>query len=262
MYPEIAHIGDFTLRSFGLMLVVTFAVGLWWSRRRGPGAGLSSAQVVDVAQVILVVSILGSRLHYVLGHWADYSSRPLSALAVWEGGLTYQGGATAAAVAAWWWSHRHGVSFLAVADVMAPAVALGEGISRIGCFLNGCCFGRPCDLPWAVSFPPGSFSHADLGPVPVHPTQLYQAAWGFAAAFALARLGLSRPRGTVWWSLVFLLGLGRAAVDPFRYYEPGAVVSAAGVHVPLSQVVAAAMVIAGATGLVAVKRGALARRAA
>lgn len=260
MHPEIVHLGDFTLRSFGLLLVVTFAVGLWWSLRRAPAAAIARTQVVDAAQVILAVSILGARLHYVAGHWADFRARPLTALAVWEGGLTYQGGAIAAALATWWWTRRRGISFLAMADVMAPAVALGEGISRIGCFLNGCCFGNPCSRPWAVTFPPGSFAANDLGGVPVHPTQLYQAAWGFAAAAALASLGLRRARGTVWWTLVLLLGVGRLAVDPFRHYEPGATIGAGSLRLPVSQVIAFSLAALAAGALIRLRRRAHGRR--
>src|SRR5207247_11268166 len=107
----------------------------------------------------------------------------------WQGGLTLYGGMVGGTVAGLWTAKRVGLAPWSVADATASSVALGNLFGRVGCFLNGCCYGRPTKLPWGVTYPRDSFPYAEFGPVPTHPAQLY-----FAAA-GLGRCAVrSRPR--------------------------------------------------------------------
>jgi phosphatidylglycerol:prolipoprotein diacylglycerol transferase len=248
MHRDLVELGPFTLRAFGLALVLAFAFGAWLSFRRGRSVRIPESFMNEVVQVALVAGIVGARLQYVIANWHEFAPEPWRAFAVWEGGLTYYGGAILATFATLWWGKHRGVPLLMVGDVLAPAVAVGDGIGRLGCFMNGCCYGRPSDVPWAVQFPPDSFADRVLGAVHVHPTQIYQSLWGFGVGFFLLWLGLRRERGLIFWTFLILLPLGRILLDPFRYYEPGSRVLMGGEAIPVSQVIAAILLGIGVTG--------------
>jgi len=166
-----------------------------------------------------------------LFHLEDYSS-PLEFFALWEGGATYYGGLALALTASVWFTRRKGLSFLAVADIMTPSIALGMALTRVGCFLSGCCFGRPTDAPWGVLFPTtcqaGRYSAdaaIELGVevVHLHPTQLYSSLYGLVifTVLLLVERRLTN-RGALFGLLLVLAGLSRFAVDFFRFYEESA----------------------------------------
>lgn len=130
------------------------------------------------------------------------------------------GGVLAAIVGGIAFIRSQGLSVWLVCDIVAPAMALGEGITRLGCFLNGCCFGTPTALPWAVTFPRDSFSALVFPGCPLHPSQLYSAGAAFAIFFVLLRLGRRiRFEGQLFWSCILLLSCARFAIDFTRYYE-------------------------------------------
>ena len=254
MYRDIVHLGPITIRSYGVALVLAFVLAAWLLYRRAPRFGIPSAFVPEFVQVALIAGVLGARVMYVVAHWGDFAAEPWHALAIWEGGLTYYGGFILAAVAAIWWGRRRGIDALTVGDLLSPAVALGEGIGRIGCFFNGCCFGRPTSVPWAVRFPPGSYADSVLGAVPVHPSQLYQSAWGLAVFGFLLAMGVPNRRGTVFWTFLIVLPLGRAVLDQFRWYDPESCVTVGGATIPVSSIIAMGLVLVGVVGY-AVGRG-------
>jgi phosphatidylglycerol:prolipoprotein diacylglycerol transferase len=168
------------------------------------------------------------------------------------GGLSVMGGLPAAlgagaALLAW-----KQVPILAYMDLMAPSVALGAGITRVGCFLNGCCFGEVCDWPWAVAFPAGSLPDRALGGALVHPTQLYAVLAGFAIFAALLWIdGRSRRPGTTVFALVALMGLQRFTIEVFRFHQ-GFEQAALGVSV--YQIVAFGLIVLGTSGILWARR--------
>jgi phosphatidylglycerol:prolipoprotein diacylglycerol transferase len=130
------------------------------------------------------------------------------------------GGVLAAMGASWLYLRLRRVRFLAIADVVAPSLGLGLGLTRIGCFLNGCCYGRPTTGPFGVRFPAGSHAAAVFGDAALHPAQLYSSVTGFAIFFAL--LAFERRRraeGQVFALFLVLDSLGRIALDFFRSYD-------------------------------------------
>jgi phosphatidylglycerol:prolipoprotein diacylglycerol transferase len=219
MFPTLIKLGPVGLHSYGLMLALAFILGIGMVQRGAARLGISKEQVTDLGLLILAAAVTGSRLFYVATHWPDYSSNPLSALAVWDGGLTFYGGVLAALPASFLFVKAKKLPFWKLADLAAPAFALGLGIGRIGCFLSGCCFGKPSDLPWAVMFPPHSFA-GQVFHCPVHPTQIYESLFGFACFGLLFFLSKKRHfAGFLMCLFIGLYGAWRLVVDFWRFYE-------------------------------------------
>jgi phosphatidylglycerol:prolipoprotein diacylglycerol transferase len=213
------------VKSYGLMLALSFLIGFYVCVRRGRARGLDADLVLDYCFAVMISSLVGVRLAFVVTH-PDLFRPWYRIFYVWDGGLTLYGGIILATLTVWWLCRRRGVPFLTMADVMAPAVILGIGITRIGCFLSGCCYGQPTDSPLGVCFPPGSPAHDHFGEQCVQPTQLYSSAAGFAI-FALLLWWERRPApaGTTFARFLFLYGLARFGLDFLRYYEPEQVVA-------------------------------------
>lgn len=208
------------LKTYGLLLAISFALGIWVAARRGRRAGVKVEHIYDLSFVILISSLVGVRLAYVLTHLSEFVGAWHRVFLINEGGLTLYGGIVGALAAGWIFCRRRGLGFLSIADIMLPSVALGIGITRIGCFMAGCCYGKPCDLPWAVQFPDGAPAVLRFGHVAVHPSQLYASAGGFLI-FGLLLLWERRSRrpGETLGRFLILYGAQRFVVDFSRYYE-------------------------------------------
>jgi phosphatidylglycerol:prolipoprotein diacylglycerol transferase len=216
MYPEIFGV----IKSYGLMLALSFALGLWLSVRRGRPHGIAPDDIMDLVFGVLVSSLIGVRLFFVVTHPGDFDPW-YRAFYIWDGGLTLYGGIILATATVWVMARRRGIPFLVMADIFSPGVILGIGITRIGCFLAGCCYGHPTDLGCGVTFPADAPATLQYGSIPVHPSQLYGSAGGFVI-FALL-LGLERVwnyRGATFGRFLMLYGISRFLVDFTRFYEP------------------------------------------
>jgi phosphatidylglycerol:prolipoprotein diacylglycerol transferase len=219
MHPTLVQIGPFPLHSYGFMLALSFFLGILLASRRAPARGLHADVVFDTSLVIVFASILGARAMYVLFHRHEMHSL-VDALALWSGGLTMYGGVLAAMAASWFYLRRRQVRFLKMADVVAPSLALGLGLTRIGCFLNACCYGKPTTGPFGVHFPADSFVTRLFDSAAVHPTQLYSSLTGFAiAAILLLYDRRSRPEGRLFALFLILDAAGRFCLDFYRSYE-------------------------------------------
>ncbi|PID80024.1 hypothetical protein CSB20_08495 [bacterium DOLZORAL124_64_63] len=207
------------IKSYGLMLAISFLLGLALSIRRGRRYNLTPETVTDMVFGVLVSSIVGVRLFYVLTH-LDRFPRWYEAFFIWDGGLTLYGGIILATATVWWMTHKRGIPFLVFADIFSPGVILGIGITRIGCFLGGCCFGQPTSCPLGVVFPLGSAPARVFGQAALHPSQLYASAGGFLF-FGLLLLmeRFVRFRGSTFALFLGFYGLQRFLVDFTRYYE-------------------------------------------
>ncbi len=192
MHPIAFHLGSLTVRWYGVMMALAFFAGLWTATRRARLANVSSDAVTDVALWLMAGSILGARFVYVTTYWKqEFADQPISEIfMIQHGGLVYYGGLLGAIV--------FGVGYLIwkklpvwrIADVFAPSVALGSVFGRIGCLLNGCCYGRACDLPWAIQFTNPQARDLSGTPlnVPLHPTEIYDALLNLLLYLGLAWL--------------------------------------------------------------------------
>ncbi|MBD3162534.1 MAG: prolipoprotein diacylglyceryl transferase [Candidatus Eisenbacteria bacterium] len=214
------EVGPFRVHIYGVLLAVAFVVGSLWATRAARRRGIPEERILSLIGWILISSIIGARLHFVLAHPSSYED-PLQLFRIWEGGLTLYGGLIAAILVSFFYLRRHRIGFRPVADAIAPALALGEGIARIGCFLNGCCFGRACEAAIGVHYPPDSYAEMALGDTAVYPSQLFLSVGMIALFVLLWRIERHLPTAGRLFGL-YLLGQGtlRYAVDFSRYYEP------------------------------------------
>lgn len=247
MHPTLVHLGPLPLHAYGFMLALSFFLGILLASRRAPARGISADVVFDTSLVIVFASILGARALYVVFHLEEMSS-PLDMIALWSGGLTMYGGVLAAMAAAFYYLRRRRVRFLAMADVMAPSLGLGLALTRIGCFLNGCCYGRPTTGPLGVHFPPDSYVSRMFGEAALHPAQLYSSITGLLIVGILLLADRKRgPEGRVFGLYLILDGAGRFILDFFRSYEANAYILKG---LTVNQVIAVGLVALGVMTLV------------
>jgi len=214
LHPVLLEIGWFRLHSYGVLLALGTLAAIWKASRAAPGRGIPESAMVDAGLLALLTGLAGARLTYVLLNRDVFAGDPLSAFAIWDGGLTFFGGLAAGAVSVAVWAVRRGFRLADVADVCAPSLALGYSIARVGCFLNGCCYGCETRVPWAVRF------HADGGDAltpPSHPVQLYSTALSFLIFLLLVRLERRGPRpGALFGSWLVLSSLERFFLEFLR----------------------------------------------
>ena len=144
MHRILFQIGQFPIYSYGFFLGVAFLVGIYYASRRAPGYGVTPDAVVEVSVLCIFGAIIGSRLIFVLLNWDIYRDNLIHIFLIREGGLTYYGGVLGALLLATPYIIYKKYSLPALFDICTPAIALGYSIARIGCFLNGCCYGRIC----------------------------------------------------------------------------------------------------------------------
>jgi phosphatidylglycerol:prolipoprotein diacylglycerol transferase len=231
VHPILFRIGSYEVPSYGLLLTLAFAAGIWVARRRAAERGIDEDRLLDVCMLILFTSIVGARLLWVATHlemfraphgsWSDALNPFRSGRYVGFSGLSMLGGVVLATVSALAFLAWRRLPVLATADVLAPSVALGEGITRIGCFLNGCCFGKPSDLPWAIKFPSDCVAgRSPVGQFYLHPTQLYTSLFGLLLFFFLRRQLMKKHfNGQIFAFYLILSGAFRFGIDFIRYYE-------------------------------------------
>lgn len=220
MYPTLFQFHGLALHSYGLLLAIAFLVGIQLFLRRGVERGLPEEKLSTLSLVLLVLAIMGGRGLYVLTHWSDYAHDLGGVFRIWEGGLMLYGGYFLAIAGGIVYVRRAKLPVWRVGDAAAPSMALGIGIGRIGCFLNGCCFGLPAKVPWAIKFPPGSYSNFVFPSQPLHPSQLYLAAAGIGLFFVLLALDRkSHFDGWLFWSYIAFDASLRFLIDFTRYYD-------------------------------------------
>ncbi len=237
MAPILIKLGPLPIYSYGLMLALSFILGIFLAQRAAKKRGLDPKKIEDLGFWVLIAAVIGARLLYIMFHPDEFLSNPISFLKIWEGGLMFFGGFLGAVVAALLFLNKHHLPILKTGDVVAPMIALGESLTRIGCFLNGCCFGKPTGLPWGMKFP--YRSAAGQLQVHLHPTQLYSSLFGLAlAVFLTIRQRKKLKTGRVFGE--FLVGYGgfRFSIDFVRYYENGG-------NFWINQAIALGVVIAG-----------------
>ena len=219
MRPILFHLGAFPIRSYGLLIAAAFMVGIWIARRRAARNGYDPDVIIDLSVIVILVSIIGARLAYVFVRWDYYQHDLLGIFRIWEGGLVQYGGMVAGALVGLWFFRRRGVDMWAGADLVAPSLAMGIAIGRIGCFLNGCCYGKVCEQPWGVVFSESSPAGMHFPGEHLHPTQLYESFLALFIFFVLLAADRRKPfEGFLLWLFVILLSVSRVFIDPIRQY--------------------------------------------
>ncbi|MFI5385335.1 MAG: prolipoprotein diacylglyceryl transferase [Fimbriimonadales bacterium] len=172
MYPVLFKIGSFPVHSYGVVLIIAFLVALVVARKRAPRFGIDRNKLTDMAFLALIAGVLGARIAYFIQDppkdWHEYFSLQFA-------GLTSFGGLVGGALVVIWWSWKTKTSVRLLLDVMGPPLLVGQAIGRIGCLLNGCCYGVVCP----ASFPFGI--HTSENPYLHYPAQLYDSLMTMAA---------------------------------------------------------------------------------
>lgn len=213
MHPIALQLGPIALHWYGVLVATGFLAAIWTASIRARSIGVTAEVLMDFGIWMIVAGIVGARTFYVVGHWDEFAPNLVEIVRVDHGGLVFYGGFIFAAIAGIWFVRRRKLRFWQMADVVAPSIALGHMFGRLGCFMNGCCYGKACSLPWAVHFPVDHETHG----VGVHPTQIYEAIGNFVI---FAGLSVFYPKrrfdGQVFWLYVFVYALLRFVDEFFR----------------------------------------------
>ena len=217
MRPVLFHVAGFPVYAYSVFIVVAYLAALAYALGEARRQRLNPTLMVDFSMVMFIAGIVGARLLFVLIDYRIFLDRPLEALKLWNGGFIFYGGLIAATLAAVIFMKRRGLAVGFWSDLLAPSAMISLAAGRIGCFLNGCCYGRIApDLPWGVVYPP---SHPALGlaQYPVHPAQLYES---LAALLIFLFLVALIPRktfpGEIFWLMVLLYAAARFGLEFLR----------------------------------------------
>jgi len=214
LYPILLKFGPFTIYTYGLMVAIGCLVGFFYVRRAARREGFDTDKIISLFLWVLASGFVGGRILYIFVEWQRFVNEPLRTI-FGRGGFVFYGGFILAFGVGIWQIRRMGLNIWKTADVFAPGVAIAYAIGRIGCFLNGCCYGRPIESWLGVSFPPESLA-GSVGK-PLIPVQLFSSLSLFIIFAILILLkGYKKFDGQIFWFYVLLYGLTRSIIEIFR----------------------------------------------
>lgn len=214
----VLHLGPFPLRAYGLLMAIAVVTAVWWSERRWLTRGGDPGVMSSVAVWAVIPGIAGARLYHVLTSLADYTDRPLDALAIWKGGLGIWGGVAGGVAGGLFYARRHHLDVPLLFDVVAPTIPLAQAIGRWGNYFNQELFGRPTTLPWALRIDPEHRPSQFAGLATYHPTFLYECLWnlGVVAVLLVVERTGRLPRGRLFAAYIALYTAGRVWIEALR----------------------------------------------
>lgn len=220
MLPELTRIGPIPIHSYGAMVLLGVLFGLWLLRRGCRARGFDPDAATDRTIWCVLAGVLGGRVFYVVQHWKVdplFTEQPwLGPFMIWKGGLVLFGGILAGLVCMVVLLRRQKLPVLEYFDLTAPGLAVGIALGRVGCFLNGCCWGKVCEPSFALAVRYGPDSIAGHT-FPVHPTQLYSSTAALALAWICWRLNAHRlPPGLTTGLLAVGYAVNRFTVETIR----------------------------------------------
>lgn len=253
MYPEIVKIGPVVIRAYGIMLFISFLAGLFYVRLRAKTKNLNADFVTNLAFLVIFCAIIGARLFYVFYHWSEFSGNLLDIInpfgsggTIGIAGLNLYGGLVAAIGGGLIYIWIKKAPFWTTMDLFAPPLALGTFFTRIGCFLNGCCFGKTCSLPWGIHFPEGSIPYSIFGNQAIHPTQIYMSLYGLIMFIVLILLEKRKHfAGMIFAVWLMMESAFRFMIEFVRYYEQAMIPNFFGTELTYNHIVAVIFFIAG-----------------
>ncbi len=228
MHPEVFHIGKVVIHSYGLMLAISFLFGIWLSGNIAKKENLDFAVISDVGFWIIISAIIGSRIYYVILHFEEFRGNlgaifnPFHGDTLGIGGLVMYGGLLGAIFAGIIFFRVKKLPFLPYADAISPALGFGIFLTRIGCFLNGCCYGKPTEAWYGVHFPfisPAGQYQASVHASKLICSQLFLSAGGLIIGIIVLVVGRKKTfEGFRFYLTAVLYSILRFLVDFTRFY--------------------------------------------
>ncbi len=215
MHPILFKVEFITIHTYGFFLALGVLAGISVARVEAKRYHIDAEKITDLCFYIVIAAIAGSRLFYVLTNLEFYLSAPLEIFKIWNGGLVFYGGLFGAAIVVLVYLKWYRLPVGQSADIAAVALPLGHFFGRMGCFFAGCCYGKFCTMPWAVTFrDPDSLAPLNI---PLHPTQLYEA---FGNLMIFIMIMTIRPykrfNGQLFLIYIILYAINRFSVEIFR----------------------------------------------
>jgi phosphatidylglycerol:prolipoprotein diacylglycerol transferase len=243
LYPILLRFGDFELRSYGVIVALSFLAGLWLNRKEAARKGLEPALIGEFSVYAIIAGVIGARLYFILfSDPVSYLNKPWEILAVWHGGIGVIGSLIGGFLAALWFCRKKQIRLLKFADVLVPGVALGQTLGQFACLANGDSYGKPTGLPWAITYTdPRSLAPLNI---PLHPIEIYEMA-AYFIVFLVVWTTRKRFKADGFSFLTYLAAYGTARFV-MEFFRGQPALFAGGV--PAAQVVGATVVLASAFG--------------
>ena len=250
MFPKIFSIGSFYLPTYGVLVALGFLVGLSITVKLARKSGLDGEKITNLAVYVALAGLIGAKLLMIAFDWPDIQIFSLSTL---QAAGVFQGGLILALITAVLYIRHNKLPALPVFDAFAPGIAVGHAIGRLGCFAAGCCWGKECHLPWAVTFKNPDANGLTGVPlnVPLHPAQLYESATE-ALLFAFLYWRFNRPHnpGQIIGLYLLISSIVRFFIEFERFHEQALPF---GLPLSITQWIAIGLAIAGAIMLLTPK---------
>ncbi|MEW6106866.1 MAG: prolipoprotein diacylglyceryl transferase [Bacillota bacterium] len=210
MRPILFQIWRIPVFSYGFLLAVAFVVGTILGVKEAKRRGINPDKIIDLALYTCIAGIVGARVLFVLLDIPTYFQDPVKIINLRDGGLSFQGGLALAILVGIWFARREKLNAWVLADIAAPIIPLGYALVRVGCLLNGCCYGLPTSVPWALASKAGDQTLR-------HPTQVYAALLSLVIFAILFRLRNHKKfPGYLMFLYVGLYSVSRFIVEIFR----------------------------------------------
>ncbi len=219
LLPKLISFGNFYLPTYGVLVALGFLAGLWITVRLARRSGLNAELVTNLAVYVALAGLLGAKLLMI---WFDWPHVDIFSMSFLQAAGVFQGGLILALVVAFFYMRRNKLPLLQTADCFAPGIAIGHAIGRLGCFAAGCCWGKECALPWAVTFHnPDAWALTGVPlETPIHPSQLYEfTTEGILFAFLYWRFGKQHQPGQIIGLYLLLSSVARFLIEFTRFHE-------------------------------------------
>ncbi|MBI4650492.1 prolipoprotein diacylglyceryl transferase [Candidatus Desantisbacteria bacterium] len=212
------EIGPFFIYTYGLFVALGFLGALISSAKIAKKENISEDIILDICLWIIIFSIIGARIFYIILNFSYYIENPFEMLQIYKGGLVFYGGLIAGILISVWYTNKNKLPLFKIADILAPGIALGQGFGRIGCFFRGCCYGKQTQLPWGITFPDDSLAAYLYGNNhKIHPSQIYEAMIDICIfIFLWFYTKKKKFTGQIFLLYLILYGIGRIFTESTR----------------------------------------------
>ncbi|MCC7124636.1 MAG: prolipoprotein diacylglyceryl transferase [Acidobacteria bacterium] len=225
MHPILFSLGPVTIYSYGVLLATAYLVGLGLAVRRARAAGLDGNRILDLGIWVIIAALVGAKALLFIVDFRHFTSSWSEFTTLLRSGGVFYGGLIGAVVVCIYQLRTHKLPVWPSGDLFAPGIALGYMIGRLGCLMAGCCYGKPTDVGWAITFtdPAATLNVGTPLNVPLHPTQIYESMAGlviFGLLLVLERRG-RHFAGRTFWSFVLMYAVSRFIIEFYRGDDRG-----------------------------------------